>query len=51
MHIWREVNLWDMIDRALQQDYNMDAVVFTMLSTFNQSQSYGNRRLKRMLKF
>jgi len=39
MHIWHEVNLWNKIDRALRQDYNMDVVVFTMLSILNQSQS------------
>jgi hypothetical protein len=39
MHIWREVNLWDKIYHALRQNYNMDAMVFTMLSTLNPSQS------------
>ena len=26
MHIWRKAHLWDKIDRALRQNYNIDAV-------------------------
>lgn len=39
MHIRREVNLWDKIDRALRQNYNMDAVISNMLSTLSPTQS------------
>jgi hypothetical protein len=39
MHILRKPHLWDKIDRALRQNYNMDKVVFTMLSTLDPSQS------------
>jgi hypothetical protein len=39
MHIWREVNLWDKIDRALRQDYNMYALIFSLLSQLTPSQS------------
>lgn len=39
MHIWREVNLWDKIDRALRQNYNMDAMISNMLSTLSPTQS------------
>lgn len=39
MHIWREVNLLDKIDRALRQDYNMYALIFSLLSQLTLSQS------------
>jgi len=39
MHLWREVNLWDKVDRALRQNYNMDAVIFNMLTTLSPAQS------------
>ena len=28
---WWEVNLWDIIDRTLRQNYNMDALIFSLL--------------------
>lgn len=39
MHIWREVNLLDKIDKALRQDYNMYALIFSLLSQLTLSQS------------
>jgi len=39
MHIWREFKLWDKIDRALRQNYNMDAMNFSLLSQLNPCQS------------
>ena len=39
MHICREVNLWDKIDKALGLNYNMYAVIFSLLSQPNPSQS------------
>jgi len=39
MHIRREVNLWAKIDRALRQDYNMYALIFSLLSQLTPSQS------------
>ena len=31
MQAWQEVNLWDIIDRTLRQNYNMDALIFPLL--------------------
>jgi hypothetical protein len=31
MQAWREVNLWDIIDRTLRRNYNMDALIFSLL--------------------
>lgn len=28
VQVWRDVNLWESIDRVLHQNYNMDAVIF-----------------------
>jgi hypothetical protein len=28
---WREVQLWDTIERTLRKNYNMDALIFTLL--------------------
>jgi len=39
VQVWRDVNLWDKIDRILRQNYNMDAVVFTLLHQLSPSQS------------
>lgn len=29
--VWSEVQLWDTIDRTLRKNYNMDALIFTLL--------------------
>lgn len=33
MQAWREVQLWDTIDRTLRKNYNIDALIFSL---FNQ---------------
>jgi len=31
MQAWREVNLWEIINRTLRQNYNIDALIFSLL--------------------
>jgi len=37
--VWCAVNLWDKIDSALRQDYNMDCVIFTLLKKLTPMES------------
>jgi len=35
IQVWRDVNLWDTTDRVLRQDYNIHALIFTLLHQFS----------------
>ena len=39
MQVWCDVNLWESIDRVLHQNYNMDAVMFSLLQQLTICQS------------
>ena len=38
MQAWREVNLWEIIDRTLRQNYNIDALIFSLLDQLPSTQ-------------
>jgi len=38
MQVWKEVNLWDIIDRTLRPNYNMDALIFSLLEQLPYTQ-------------
>ena len=38
VQVWRDANLWDTINRVLQQDYNIHAHIFTFLQNFSSGQ-------------
>jgi len=35
VQVWREANLWDTIDKLLQQDYEIHALIFNFLQNFS----------------
>jgi len=39
VQVWCDVNLWESIDRVLHQNYNMDAVMFSLLQQLTICQS------------
>jgi hypothetical protein len=35
VQVWRNANLWDIIDRVIHQDYNISALIFTLLQNLS----------------
>ena len=39
VQVWPDVHLWDTIDRTLHQNYNMNALIFSLLLQLQSAQS------------
>lgn len=37
--VWRDVNIWDNINMVVHQNYNIDALICTLLQQFSSTQS------------
>jgi len=38
MQAWREIRLWDTIDRTLRKNYNIDAIIFSLFDQLCSAQ-------------
>lgn len=45
VQVWRNANLWDTIDRVIRQDYNIHALIFTLLQNLSSGQDLREKNL------